>query len=435
MRVGESIRKISFWFIDFLKGGTIYGHYNDIKFIIENPDNTRSKKKTTSYLQNILQHASSTTSFYHAYEHMDIKDFPIINKEIIKSSYSEFESTTYKHKKRISVTTSGSTGAAFTIFQDLNKKARNIADIIYYSELTSFSIGYRLYYLRFWNMFRKKSKVISLLQNIVSINVFDLSSGSIKKLIDDLIKDRSNKGMIGYASSFSKICKYLDSIEAGRINCKLQSAIGISERLEINTKIGMKKYFGVDMVSRYSNSENGMIAQQPMGAEYFNINWASYYVEIFDILSDEPVEHGVLGRIVVTDLFNYVTPIIRYDTGDLGSVNYMNEKDKSSIVLAKVEGRKMDMIRNTSGDILSTSILLLINKYDKIIHRQIIQKTKKEYLFKLKTENDTFDQKEIFIQEFKEYLGQDAIILIELVTDISLLPSGKERAIINEVNY
>ncbi|MBW1296539.1 hypothetical protein GBO31_13575 [Aquimarina litoralis] len=90
------------------------------------------------------------------------------------------------------------------------------------------------------------------------------------------------------------------------------------------------------------------------------------------------------------------------------------------------------MIRNTSGEILSTSILLVINKYKQVKQRQIIQKAEKEYLFKLKTESKVFDKEFEFINEFKEYLGEDADIRIEYVSEIPLLSSGKQRAIVNE---
>jgi len=431
MKLFEELRKILFWSVDFAKGSKVFSHYKDIKYIAEHPTDVLAH--THKCLDKILNHAISTTSFYSTIEKTDLKNFPVISKDIIRTSYADFESETFKNKKSVTVTTSGSTGAAFTVHQDLNKKARNIADIIYYSEISGFKIGYKLYYLRFWNMFKQKNRIASFLQNIVPVNVFDLSPTSIQKMLHTLKKDTSTKGMIGYASSFGKICDHLDEIDAAIISCNLKSVIGISERLDIATKKRMKKYFGVDMVSRYSNSENGMIAQQPIGEEYFNINWGSYYVEILNLTTDEPLAPGELGRIVVTDLFNYLTPIIRYDTGDLGRMDYISNKGDSVLVLTKIEGRKMDMIRNTSGDILSTSILLLINKYDEIVQRQIIQKTKKEYLFKLKTKNNIFEEEDVFINEFREYLGQDAIISVELVSDVALLPSGKESAIINEV--
>ncbi|WP_299241414.1 CoF synthetase [uncultured Aquimarina sp.] len=433
MKVFEKLRNILFWSIDFAKGGKVLSHFKDIKYIAEHPNDDLTLKKTHQYLNSILTHAIENTEFYKNIRITKLKNFPVITKETIRNSYSDFESYTFKNKKRVKVTTSGSTGASFSVYQDLNKKARNIADIIYYSEISGFHVGYKLYYLRFWDMFKKKSKILSFLQNIVPINVFDLSPESIQNLVNTLKNDRSSKGMIGYASSFNKICNYLETVHSEPIKCNLKSVIGISERLDGVTKMGMKKYFGVDMVSRYSNSENGMIAQQPIGEEYFDINWGSYYVEILEISSNEPVTPGTLGRIVVTDLFNYLTPIIRYDTGDLGCIDYISQNNISRLVLTKIEGRKMDMIRNTEGDILSTSILLLINKYDEIVQRQIVQKTKNEYLFRLKTKNNIFDQEDVFKKEFKEYLGQDAIISIDLVTDIALLPSGKERAIINEV--
>ncbi|MFD2562445.1 CoF synthetase [Aquimarina rubra] len=433
MRVNERIRNISFWSLDFITGSSVRRHYRDIKNLIEGSVSQKFSEKQKQYLDSLLKHSVDTSEYYRNINPSNLQNFPVTNKEIVRSSYDNIQSIKYKHKKKVSVSTSGSTGASFTVYQDLNKKARNTADIIYFSELCGFHIGYKLFYLRFWSMFKKKNELESFLQNITPIDVFALSQNSIKDLIDILKSDASNKGMLGYASSFDKICKYLDSIDSKPIDCNLKSVIGMSERLDPLTKLSMKKYFDVDMVSRYSNAENGMIAQQPIGKEYFQINWASYYVEILSFSSDNSVEPGELGRIVITDLFNYNTPMIRYDTGDIGIMDYVEEKGISKPVLTKIEGRKMDMIRSTSGEILSTSILLVINKYKEVKERQIIQKTNKEYVFRLKVLNDTLESENQFIEEFKEYLGEDAIIKLEYVPEIPLLKSGKQQAIVNEV--
>ncbi len=431
MVIKENFRSIIFWFVDYLKGGKVKSHYKDIKWITENPEDKNSLKRQKKYLNALLEHAITTTEYYNNISTLDIINFPIIDKEIIKSNYQKFQSQKYIDKKKISVSTSGSTGASFKVFQDYNKKARNTADIIYFSELTGFKLGYRLYYLRFWSMFKKKNKRQSFIQNIIPIDVFDLSDATIENLIHTLIKDTSNKGMLGYASIFDKICKFLETKGVHKVDCNLRSVIGMSERLDPSTKLAIKKYFDVDMISRYSNAENGMIAQQPIGKEYFSINRASYYVEILNLTDDQMAMPGQLGRIVVTDLFNYNSPIIRYDTGDLGIMDCIVEKGKTQSVLIKVEGRKMDMIRDTSGEILSTSILLVINKYKEVKQRQIIQKTKTDYLFKLKV-NDSFTREEEFIEEFKTYLGENAQIKLEYVDEIPLLSSGKQRAIVNE---
>ncbi len=75
----------------------------------------------------------------------------------------------------------------------------------------------------------------------------------------------------------------------------------------------------------------------------FTINWASFYIEIIDFNEDKPVEQGKLSRIIVTDLYNLATPIIRYDTGDLGRCcNYKNDNFQS-LKLLQVE-KKMRFI-------------------------------------------------------------------------------------------
>lgn len=433
MGVGEKLRQSVFWSLDLVKGGKVKKHYTDVKNNIKFFETIEFSKKRGDCLKEIMEHASNSTPFYKNVNPSSIENFPIINKEIIRGTYDQFQSYKYDNEKKVSVSTSGSTGASFTVFQDLNKKARNTADIIYFSELAGYEIGYELYYLRFWNMFKGKNKILNWIQNIVPVNVFELSPDSIKTLIDQIKKNHRSKSMLGYASTFNKICNYLDSISSTPLDCNLKSVIGISESLNPSTKKSIKKYFNVDMVSRYSNAENGMIAQQPKCKEFFEINWASYYVEILNLNNNELAEPGELGRIVITDLFNYCMPILRYDTGDVGIMTNLTHENNTRKVLEKIEGRKMDMIRNTSGEILSTSILLLINNYKEITQRQIIQKSKIEYSFKLIVNKKPFKREDEFINEFKTYLGQDAIIRLDFVDDIPLLPSGKQQSIINEV--
>lgn len=427
------IRRYLFWLLDTLKGNKIKNHIKDIQYILEHPNEKDVLKKVSLYKQNLLNHAVKTTDYYKKILPTDISNFPVVSKEMIRSNYQQFESSLYKTKKSFAVHTSGSTGASFTVYQDLNKKNRGTADIIYFSKLAGYRIGYRLYYLRFWSMFKSNNKWQYILQNVVPVDVFDLNEKSIKQLLNDLKKDRTNKGMLGYASSFRKICNYLDTVEESYLSTKVQSAIGMSERLDPVVKEKMLQYFGVQMVSRYSNTENGLLAQQPLGKNSFVVNIASYFIEILDIEEDSVLENGNIGRIVVTDLFNYHTPIIRYDTGDLGILEFEQIEGENRQVLNRVEGRKNDMIKNTSGELLSTSILLVVNKYKQIKQRQIIQKTETHYHFNLKIADKIFEAEKDFRKEFKEYFGQDARITISYVDVIPLLASGKQQAIVNEV--
>jgi phenylacetate-CoA ligase len=142
------------------------------------------------------------------------------------------------------------------------------------------------------------------------------------------------------------------------------------------------------------------------------------------------VKNGMSGRIVITDYFNKAMPLIRYDTGDIGIVNI--DEESYELVLKKVEGRKMDMVFNTSGNLVS-SFTITNNMwfYPEIKQYQFIQLTLESYKFKLNTDQ-RFNREAELINEFKKHFGSDADITIEYVHEIPLLNSGKRRKVINE---
>ncbi len=148
--------------------------------------------------------------------------------------------------------------------------------------------------------------------------------------------------------------------------------------------------------------------------------------------SDEQAEDGEPGRIVVTDLFNYAMPMIRYDTGDIGSM-ITDASSPGKKYLATVEGRKLDLLYDTGGNLVSSYIVYKnMWQYTEIDQYQLIQEGEKEYTFKINC-RDTFTRQEQLVKEFKTYLGQDADFSIEYVSEIPLLSSGKRKKIVN--NY
>lgn len=81
----------------------------------------------------------------------------------------------------------------------------------------------------------------------------------------------------------------------------------------------------------------------------FYLNEASYFLEVAEIDSDEPAEYGELGRIVITDFFNYAFPLIRYDNGDT-CIMQLDEKTKHPYI-AQLYGRRLDLVYNTKNDL------------------------------------------------------------------------------------
>jgi phenylacetate-CoA ligase len=344
---GEKVRKYGFWILDFLKKGEVRKHYKDITEIIEGK---AYNSKIDRYLSNLLNYAVNNTDFYSEYrDYKSIKDFPIIDKNIIKANIEGLLSQEYRGKELHCMSTSGSTGTPLTIKQNKNKRNRVLAEIIYFGEKCGYFLGDRYVYLRVWTEKNKKSRINAFKQNLVMLDISKLDEGNLEN-IRKTFKNDKIKCILGYATSLDIISRYLIEKNDTPDMFSIKIVISGAEVLNEVTRVNLKKVFGCPVVSRYSNQENGILAQEPIGEKFFIINNASYYIEFLKVDSDEEAEEGELARIVVTDLFNYAMPLIRYDTGDLAVVEKHKKYGK---VITSIEGRRTDFIYNTSGDVLS----------------------------------------------------------------------------------
>lgn len=423
----QHIRNTAFWLLDFAKGGNIKRHVAEIKESIELQDESIRRARQDAKLKLILAHSVKTVPFYKNHNAGSIQDFPVVDKNFIRERADEFLSTDFNDSNRFKAVTSGSTGTPFKVFHDKNKKQRNSADTIYFAKRAGFNVGDKLVYLKIWSENNKKSKLLRLMQNIHPLDVIHLNDDKIRNFIKEIENSKARIGFLGYSSALELVARYLEKNNSPAINANVESIISMSEGLNQYTKDTLPKFFKVNPVSRYSNIENGIIAQQEIdGKNEFLINDASYIVEIFDFESDVPVKNGELGRIVVTDLYNCAMPMIRYDTGDVGA--FLPGK---SNYFERIEGRKLDLIYDTKGNLISSYIVYKnMWQYTEISQYQFVQYGEKDYVFKINT-TESFQKEEKLVNEFKEYLGQDANFTVEYVDEIPLLASGKRKKIMN----
>lgn len=428
------LRRNLFWFLDSLKGSKIKKHLNEVQYMNEHPDSRDVDEARRKYMDAILLHCSATVPFYQklSLEKAQLEDFPVVNKNYIREQSGAFLSESYRAKKLYAASTSGSTGTPFTVYHDKNKGNRNTADTLYFAEKAGYSLGSPLFFMRIWAKGSLKRILRKIAQNVHQVDVTALDKQGIERVLENLSIGVNNKSMLAYASAYDTICEHLNKTQPHFSNTKIRSIISMSEALTDHTKYALEKYFNCLALSRYSNRENGILSQQIPGFEKnFMLNQASYYFEVLEVLSDKPVEHGKMGRIVVTDYFNYSMPLVRYDTGDLGMMRNYNYSGKKFTVLEQIEGRRMDSVYNTEGKMISSFIFPnKLRRYSEIRQFQFIQLGPKIYTFKLSTSPEFYREKEL-ISEFKKLLGEDATIEIRYVNEIPLLASGKRKKVVN----
>lgn len=425
----------AYWFIDNIKGKKVSNHLKDINEILNNPNSIHAIKIRKTHLENLLNHAVKTTPFYKSLKNtsLELFNFPVIKKTLIQNNFDQFQSHSYKNKKNHKIVTSGSTGIPFFLFQDKNKVNRNKADVIYFFKQCNFNIGYKLYNLAIRIDKSKKGDLRYKIRNVVPINITKLTDKKINIFLNRIINDtNNNKSILSYVSALETITKYLKKNKVDLSNLKLNSIITYSEYLSSETKKVVGNYFNTQVLARYSSEEVGIIAHQTKASpNNFIINHASYFVELLNLENDSPAKPGEFGRIIVTDLFNYAMPLIRYDTGDIAKL----DPNKKLNQFKDIEGRQMDLIYDTEGNILSSHIVYtkFYKYYDLLKQYQFIQQDKNCYEVKLNLQNQTFDFEKELIDDIKKDFGENAKVSITYVDEIPTLSSGKRKKVVN--NY
>jgi phenylacetate-CoA ligase len=408
---GEWIRNCGFWLVDTLNGGNIRRHYFDIKRRMEKDGGQRDA------LKSLLYHASETTGFYAPYKSAPLESFPIIDKNIIRDNYDNILSSQYKGKKLHRMSTSGSTGTPFTIVQDAQKRSRVLAEVTYFGEQCGYHVGDRYAFIRTWTNKNRKSPIMRFSQNLVMLDTSVLDEDKLEAMRKTLKTDKNIKCILGYASSLDMLSRYLVERGEGPESFGLKVVISAAEALSEVARTNLKKVFGCPVVSRYSNQENGILAQE-YGDNVFVINEASYLMEFLKVDADEPATPGEVSRIVLTDLFNYAMPMIRYDTGDLAIFERHPEYGR---VITSIEGKVRDFLYDLSGRPVSPSAISVnMWKFDRVKQFQFIQENENQYILKLNGAKGIYNDDE-FIDLIKGIVGQDAEVRIEHVEGISLV--------------
>lgn len=117
----------------------------------------------------------------------------------------------------------------------------------------------------------------------------------------------------------------------------------MGETLSKETREIAEKLTGAKVLDTYSSSEVERIATQVASGGSYKVNTYSLIVEVLreDGTRCEP---GEMGRVVVTDLMNYATPMIRYDIGD-----WATPANESHTELKSILGRSRNLITLPNG--------------------------------------------------------------------------------------
>jgi len=392
-------------------------------------------------LQGLLKHSYENVSFYknlfdlygivqsQIQDISDLKKIPILTKGELRGAVNSGEliDNTTDIRRFEKNNSSGSTGEPFCFY--LNKDASSIrkASVIRAWQWMGFNLGDKI--LRVSPL--ERTGIIKQIQDVVTktyyVQAYKLDEAEFSRISDAINK---HKPIIlrSYPDPLYLLARY---IRENNVNLPQIKAINTTGSTLHNVyREYIEDVFNCRIYDSFS-CEGGAVASQCSESSLYHLADEYAITEVVDD-SGNPTNKG---RLITTDLWNYATPFLRYDTQDVVEISEQNcSCTRGLSVIKQIYGRASDVLVTSSKQYLFVNNftghfqnLLGIDQY------QIHQKSIDEFEVKIKPNEQYADSvKDAILGLMKEIIGDDANVAVSLHEEIPVLKSGKRRFLIRD---
>jgi len=402
-------------------------------------------------LKAILKHAYNYVPYYHKLFVVsrikpddiknleDVRKIPITSKQNVQKNFVDMIARGVDPSKLPTSITSGSTGVPLKLIRDYS----HIQGVAAVTNYNLFERGVRLSdnfvtvwgrgaesiqwskkYVRLWGGISRT--VVPLFPPAKLINVLRFIKPDVLDTFPSVLSTLANYGVSGIHPRI---------IFTG-------GEIVTQECREI-----VRKTFGLEPFETYGSVEFGDLAFECSKHFGLHIITDSVFIEFVDE-NEEYVSPGEQGEIIVTGLWNYAMPLIRYKIGDLGVP--IDEKcpcGRSWPILKSIQGRNNDFLMLPNGNRISWLYLLRNILYNEgfkknlfcISQYQLIQERYDRIVFKF-VKGAQFDPmilegiKHKLENEFVKHGARLEVVLEEVEEIPPVGRTGKRRLFISKVN-
>ncbi|HLG54024.1 MAG TPA: hypothetical protein VI485_01760 [Vicinamibacterales bacterium] len=128
----------------------------------------------------------------------------------------------------------------------------------------------------------------------------------------------------------------------------LHHILTVGETLPEPVRAGAQETFSAAVADLYSSQEFGHIALECPVSGLYHVMSESVLVEVLDDRGG-PCQPGDIGRVVISDLHNYSTPLVRYEIGDHAEVGSPCPCGRGLPTLKRIAGRERNLMRMPDG--------------------------------------------------------------------------------------
>ncbi len=138
-------------------------------------------------------------------------------------------------------------------------------------------------------------------------------------------------------------------VKKGHRPSRLRQVITVGETVTDAMRKTIRAAWGVPATDSYTCEETGYLALQCPDHEHYHVQSENVYLEVVDDNGD-PCRPGDVGRVLVTSLHNFATPLIRYELGDYAEVGEACPCGRGLPVIRRVLGRRRNRLIFPNGD-------------------------------------------------------------------------------------
>ncbi len=361
------------------------------------------------------------------------EDLPSLKKNDFQNSLDELLSNSFSLKNTYVANTSGSSGNPFTFAKDKDCHARTWA--FWKMRYNDLGLSFSSKEARFFgHVTNYKTRIFEKIKDFVlkrhRFNVFDLSDNALNSFVKTFRRKKFDY-VYGYTQTITIFAEYLikNNLILKDICPSLKLVIVTAEICSKYDRKVIEKGFGIPVKDEYGSSETGYMASE---CDYGN--WHIVGENIF-------METNEKNEILVTDIFNLAQPFIRYNIGDLGTLNSKSDCkcENKNLLLSKFQGRTSDLIKLPNGKIspgltfyyVSRNLLELYGIVKEFI---VIQTHIDKFIFKIVSDIPiNSDIEEELKNSMDKYLCKGLRLEIHKVDVISRPPSGKIKHFFSEL--
>ena len=289
---------------------------------------------------------------------------------------------------------------------------------------------------RFWGVpfgfgGRLKCKMIDFISNRIRLSAFSFDEESLRNYYIKLMTFKPAY-LYGYVSFIETFARFVES-NGLPLPFKLKCVIVTSEVLTEITRKYLEEVFNCRVFNEYGCGEVGSIAHE---CEVGNLHIMSENLIIEILAGGEHALDSEVGEIVITELNNYVMPLIRYRLSDFGEYT-MNSCNcgRGLPIIRRIIGRAYDIIRGPDGRLFHGEFFLYIFEEVKKLNLgvrqfQVIQTGSCELRIRIVPDRNFSDETKRYILGYLvNRMGTKINVQFEIVDTIPREPSGKIRLV------